>query len=708
VGVYKAVLNDQLHWLQCDMLQLKQFIARNCSRNITSSSNWTHYANDQLDERFSDSSSAANAAIAVWQFAALQVHLTRFKNLDRHGADTKKKEGPTENRSARPSSSHEPIARLFNGFTRMKGILTRISLSTAPSREEINLGTFLMEKKRTPGSDYTGESPAGMNSGISKSNQTRREARQARRDVGRKRAMPRREHGGDPHAAGPVAHIREGNFVTRGGPCRAMPSRISNRIMKTRSCPARNFALYPSYPPPRLVCSASGPITRTAVVYVGISIHRDSSRARSDMSDFTWATRELEKLTRPDLSLNANSSSGNFGYRWSFNRCESLEALLISEVFRVLGGYWIPKSRVWSDPRAFCGVNSRIYICGAGSVANERRPAKRTCSKLRRNLKQGGITIRDAVVLDGIGDTGSVVAFVIRSAGELWKTYYGFDSMLYIHTWWVVNQEFSNSRSKSNSEMIDIEIIRNGTSDALNSRSMVWRATFKRTYRWINSDLRSTIVFAGNFFARTGTSLIEKLMRFHWGWISSLFIMCVKKFNYVCIKQSRSLYNNQQQNSNDRIAILKIYEMKNLRNKKVDSLSLEKKSLLNFVSSFKCIKSNACDDFMVDLRIYKLIKYLDQVVCTFLCSDTKNSINVSVSINTRPENTMLSAISDYFYTSPDDHKTNGKTFVKNNSYVDNKPICVSCVRFMHNSLNRPFFQSKMKFSVILITAHIYN
>jgi len=43
---------------------------------------------------------------------------------------------------------------------------------------------------------------------------------------------------------------------------------------------------------------------------------------------------------------------------------------------------------VSSDLRAFCGVNSRIYICGAGSVAEERRPEKRTCSKLRRNLKR--------------------------------------------------------------------------------------------------------------------------------------------------------------------------------------------------------------------------------------------------------------------------------------------------------------------------------
>lgn len=50
------------------------------------------YANDQLDERSSDSSPVANA-IAVWQFAAVQVHLTRFNNRNRRGVDTKKR-GP--------------------------------------------------------------------------------------------------------------------------------------------------------------------------------------------------------------------------------------------------------------------------------------------------------------------------------------------------------------------------------------------------------------------------------------------------------------------------------------------------------------------------------------------------------------------------------------------------------------------------------------
>lgn len=45
-------------------------------------------------------------------------------------------------------------------------------------------------------------------------------------------------------------------------------------------------------------------------------------------------------------------------------------------------------------------------------------------------------------------------------------------------------------------EVIDIEMIRNGTSDVLKIRSMTWHAMFKRAHRWINTDLRSMIVFA--------------------------------------------------------------------------------------------------------------------------------------------------------------------------------------------------------------------
>jgi len=83
------------------------------------------YANDQLDERSSDSSSAANA-IVVWQFAVVQVHLTRFKNREKKG-------GSTGNRSAGASSSHAGRSA-FNGFARMERISTGISLSISPSR----------------------------------------------------------------------------------------------------------------------------------------------------------------------------------------------------------------------------------------------------------------------------------------------------------------------------------------------------------------------------------------------------------------------------------------------------------------------------------------------------------------------------------------------------------------------------------------------
>lgn len=87
------------------------------------------YANDQLDERSSDSSPVANA-IAVWQFAALRVHLTRFKNCDRRGADTKKR------RLDRKSIGgiFLRLTPAFNGFARMKRISTGISLSTSLSR----------------------------------------------------------------------------------------------------------------------------------------------------------------------------------------------------------------------------------------------------------------------------------------------------------------------------------------------------------------------------------------------------------------------------------------------------------------------------------------------------------------------------------------------------------------------------------------------
>ncbi|KYM78234.1 hypothetical protein ALC53_11322, partial [Atta colombica] len=306
------------------------------------------YANDQLDERSSDSSSAANA-IVVWQFAVVQVHLTRFKNREKKGHTM-----------------------------------------------------WFCESHTSAG-------------------------------------LPRVEFR-------PL-----------------LPSLHSS----TSSC---LFRIWTNY--------ADG----------GVRGDFDSPRwlARSDMSDFTWGIpRELEKLMRPDLVecqlfrrelvieisdssqffpqpaeskqyisheyillTDRNDTSGR-----SFNRCESLEAFLISEVFQVLGGYWIPKSNICrkitmnhqpqqlshkisltvsSDLRAFCGVNSRIYICGAGSVAEERRPEKRTC-KLKLQLQKALLfKVRLCSVGLYYGEMGFVVAFVTRSTGELWKTYYGLDPMVYI------------------------------------------------------------------------------------------------------------------------------------------------------------------------------------------------------------------------------------------------------------------------------------
>lgn len=60
------------------------------------------YANDQLGERSSDSSPAAKA-IAVWQFAAVQVYLTRFWVAI--AGRKKRKERQKENRSDREGKS---------------------------------------------------------------------------------------------------------------------------------------------------------------------------------------------------------------------------------------------------------------------------------------------------------------------------------------------------------------------------------------------------------------------------------------------------------------------------------------------------------------------------------------------------------------------------------------------------------------------------
>ncbi|KYQ53239.1 hypothetical protein ALC60_07618 [Trachymyrmex zeteki] len=125
---------------------------------------------------------------------------------------------------------------------------------------------------------------------------------------------------------------------------------------------------------PSLRSSTSSCLFRIWTNYADGNVRGDFDSPRwlacPDMSDFTWGIRELEKLTRPDLvecqlfrrelRLNSqvaeskqyipheyilltdrNDTSGR-----SFNRCESLEAFLISEVFQVLGGYWIPKSNI--------------------------------------------------------------------------------------------------------------------------------------------------------------------------------------------------------------------------------------------------------------------------------------------------------------------------------------------------------------------------
>ncbi|KYN19456.1 hypothetical protein ALC57_08223 [Trachymyrmex cornetzi] len=197
------------------------------------------YANDQLDERSSDSSSAAKA-IVVWQFAVVQVHLTRFKNREKKGLgflmdSPEWREYRQE--LASPPHHHDP----FFFFK---------------ESEEINLGTFLMEKQAAESKQYI------------------------------------------PHE------------------------------------------------------------------YI--------------------------------LLTDRNDTSGR-----SFNRCESLEAFLISEVFQVLGGYWIPKSNI--------------------------------CRKITMNHQPQQLShVRLCSVGLYYGEMGFVVAFVTRSTGELWKTYYGLDPMVYI------------------------------------------------------------------------------------------------------------------------------------------------------------------------------------------------------------------------------------------------------------------------------------
>lgn len=94
---------------------------------------WTviDYANDQLGERSYDSSSVVNA-IAVWQFATVQVHLTRFKSRSHRGTKKKKKDA-TGNRSG-ASSSHV-VRPVFNGFARMEREY-RQELASSPRRHD--------------------------------------------------------------------------------------------------------------------------------------------------------------------------------------------------------------------------------------------------------------------------------------------------------------------------------------------------------------------------------------------------------------------------------------------------------------------------------------------------------------------------------------------------------------------------------------------
>lgn len=167
---------------------------------------------------------------------------------------------------------------------------------------------------RTLGNDCTERIPAGMNSGISKSNQCRADKTWGEHV---ERAMLRRDER-DPHG-GPASCThpwREGgrgsNFVTSKHTAshRAAPFQISNRIMRTPpvpilrcpsngNCPARNFALH-------FLPSTSSRLFRIWTNYTDGGCtwgfrFTAIARARSDMSDFTWGIRELEKLTRPDL-----------------------------------------------------------------------------------------------------------------------------------------------------------------------------------------------------------------------------------------------------------------------------------------------------------------------------------------------------------------------------------------------------------------------
>ncbi|KYN06605.1 hypothetical protein ALC62_02459 [Cyphomyrmex costatus] len=310
------------------------------------------YANDQLDECSSDSSSAANV-IAVWQFAAVQVHLTRFKNREKKG-------GPTGNRSARASS----VARLLIDSPEWREYRQKLASPSHRHGECLILvgvilfliyGTghkewqrfrrrfFSFRKERTLGNDCTRVNPRG----------------DEQRDIEIKSAPSRQD-------------TNQGEHVESDG----VGKRAQRRSTRW-SCESHTSAGLPrvEFRPllPSLRSSTSSRLFRIWTNYAdgGVRGDFDSPRslARPDMSDFTWGIRELEKLTRPDvvecqlfrrelrlpqaaeskqyipheyiLLTDRNDTSGR-----SFNRCESPEAFLISEVFQVLGGYWIPKSNI--------------------------------------------------------------------------------------------------------------------------------------------------------------------------------------------------------------------------------------------------------------------------------------------------------------------------------------------------------------------------
>lgn len=108
---------------------------------------WTviNYANDQLGERSFDSFSVVNA-IAIWQFAAVQVHLTRFKS--RPGVK-KKKKGKTRQKIDRRELLHLTLFDRLLMDSRLNGerILTGISLFILPSRLMLDIAELTRHRE---------------------------------------------------------------------------------------------------------------------------------------------------------------------------------------------------------------------------------------------------------------------------------------------------------------------------------------------------------------------------------------------------------------------------------------------------------------------------------------------------------------------------------------------------------------------------------